>query len=310
MPNIITLTVENADQLLNTGAYGTGALIRLQSATSEGGAYADVSGTGSTPTIALVSGTRIYTGYDPNGAISTWYRTRYENVGGTRTSDWSAEFQVGTETGAFLCSLYDAKQRLLPPGTTDTSEDENILGFIGQASRYIEMTTGRRFTPDPLSGTRTYLFSPGSDCVAADGGRTLIIPRGLRSVTTVGYATTDQPDTGGTYTTITSTEYSLQPGTNGRAPGWPATRIVTLSTSAARFYNGLNTVSVTAAFGFAAVPADIERVALNLVVSLHRERGASGGDSYTINVDGSRTYERFLSYSDRLTLDAYSVVTV
>lgn len=298
MPSIIKITVENPDELLNAGAYDTGALIQVQSGTGETqpGDFADLTGTGSTPTIALVSGTRIYTAYDPNGTTSTWYRTRYTNSGVTRTSDWSASFQVNGETAGYLCSLYDAKQRLFPPNTTATDEDESILGYIAQVSTFIERYCGRWFAPRPSD---TYLFSPDHN------SRVLWCPRGVRTVSALGYATTDQPDSGGSFTSIASTSYALQPAAGNRDDGWPATRITLLDTAGLYFPCGINRVQVTMTAGFASVPADIEQVALNLVVAAHRERGSSGGDRYTVNVDGSRTFERALSYSDRMTLMSY-----
>jgi hypothetical protein len=78
-----------AANLLNAGMYDTGAIIRIQWSATEAGTFADVSGTGSTPTIAIVSGTETYTGYDPLGDSTRWYRSRFENAGGTRLSDWS-----------------------------------------------------------------------------------------------------------------------------------------------------------------------------------------------------------------------------
>ena len=40
MPNQVKLTAENPDELLNAGAYGAGAVIRLQTAATETGAFA------------------------------------------------------------------------------------------------------------------------------------------------------------------------------------------------------------------------------------------------------------------------------
>lgn len=80
----------NAAKLLNAGMYGAAAVIRTQSSTTETGTFVDISGTGSTPTITILAGTETYDAYDPNGTSSTWYRSRFENVGGTRLSDWSA----------------------------------------------------------------------------------------------------------------------------------------------------------------------------------------------------------------------------
>jgi len=78
-----------ASDLLNAGMYGTGSLFRVQSAPTRDGTYADLTGTGATPTVALVSGTEVYSAYDPNGTATTWYRARIEDSGGTRLSDWS-----------------------------------------------------------------------------------------------------------------------------------------------------------------------------------------------------------------------------
>ena len=302
MPNVLRITVENASELLNAGAYDAGALVRVQWAATEAGTFADIAGTGATPTIPLVAGTRVYVGYDPAGTSSVWYRTRYENVGATRLSDWSAAFQVGAETGAFLCSLYDAKQRL-GIAYTDTSEDENILGYIAQVSHRIESVTGRWFVPRPLSGTTTYVLDGPTNPLE------LWVPVGIRSITTLGYATTDQPDTGGTYTTIGSAFYSLGSAIE-RSPSWPATRIRLLLTAPGRFYEGLNTVQIVGSFGWAAVPPDIEQVALNLVVAAHRERAISGGEVVVTEAGGERRFPAGLSRNDRRVLEWYAVVRV
>lgn len=75
-------------KLLNAGMYDTGALIRIQSSDAPNGTYANLAGTGSTPTIALVSGTETYEGFDPAGTSATYYRARFENAAATRVSDW------------------------------------------------------------------------------------------------------------------------------------------------------------------------------------------------------------------------------
>ena len=167
MPNSITVYVEDASELLNAGMYDAGAIIRLQSCATETGVYADEA------TTALVAGTRSYVLYDVNGLSSTWYRTRYENVGGTVTSDWSALFQVGGEEGGYLCSLADVKQRL---EITDTTDDEWLQEQIIAITDEIESLTGRRLRPDPASGTKTVYLDYAGD------GYTLWMPRGVRSI--------------------------------------------------------------------------------------------------------------------------------
>lgn len=84
----LPVSVTSAD-LLNAGMYDANAVIRIQWSDSEAGAYTDLTGTGSTTTIPIVSGTEKYTGYDGLGGSARWYRSRIENAGGTRVSDWS-----------------------------------------------------------------------------------------------------------------------------------------------------------------------------------------------------------------------------
>jgi hypothetical protein len=140
VPNILDITVPNPDELLNAGAYGAGAVIRVQTSATQAGAYADVSGTGSTPTLAIVTGVLIYYGYDPSGTSTSWYRTRYENVGATRTSAWTTVFQPNNPGQV---SRSDVKTYL---GLTGTGDDELIDTCINSATSQAERDTGRTFT--------------------------------------------------------------------------------------------------------------------------------------------------------------------
>ncbi len=92
MPNTVKITVLDPDDLLDAGMYGPDGVIHTQTCATSDGAYADPTGTGSTPTVALVSGVSAFKAYDPNGTSTSWYRCRYENVGATRTSDWTDPF--------------------------------------------------------------------------------------------------------------------------------------------------------------------------------------------------------------------------
>src|SRR3972149_4831582 len=103
MANVIRVSVENADELLNAAAYDVLAIVRLQSGATETGSYTNEA------TATLVAGTKIYTLYDANGTTTTWYRTRYENQAGTNVSARSGVFRTGA-TG--ICDLLDRKQRL------------------------------------------------------------------------------------------------------------------------------------------------------------------------------------------------------
>jgi hypothetical protein len=297
MANPLKIQVENPDDLLNAGVYGTGALIQIQSATTHGGAYADLTGTGSTPTIAIVSATYAYSGYDPNGASTTWYRTRYKNAAGSLTSDWSDEFQAN---GVGYCSLYDVKQRLGRTALTDTADDENFADLIVTASDYIKGYTGRDFLPD----YNTILTFDGYDAI--HGGRCLLIPRGVRSLSLVEAAAY----TGASFVTIPSTDHFLRPAAHERTPGWPATELWLTdqpSSATSQFMAGYGTVRLTGTFGFAAVPPRIEEVCLNMVVKMWASRQAGQADLTGAGDSASSTYSPSLSRRDAMTLDLHSL---
>ncbi len=298
MANTLTITVENPTALLDSGLYGSGALIRTQSSATEAGAYADITGTGSDPTIAIVADQRAYTVNDPNGTSSTWYRTRYENAGATRVSDWSTSFQAGDETGGLLCSLYDVKQDL-GISESDTTEDENLLEKIRQVSAMIEGYTERWFAPRPASGTGVYRFH-------SVYGRRLFVPRGLRSIATLGIATTNQPESGGSYTTVAAADYYLDPPDMARSPGWPATWVRMPSTSAALFYDAVFGIQITGAFGWASVPYDIQAIAIGATIRKFMGK-ESAAPAVAIGPTGAVTILRDIGPADMLTLERYRV---
>jgi hypothetical protein len=305
VPNVIHIPVENPDEVLNSGAYGAGAVLRLQWSATEAGSFVDVSGTGSTPTITVVSGTRSYTGYDPAGISSTWYRTRYENTGATRLSDWTTAFQVGDELAGFLCSLYDVKQEL---GETGTTQDEVILEKIQQVSAAIELYTGTWLAPRPTdpSSTMTLLFDVGRT------SRSLLLENGvrrcgIRTLTALGIATTSQPETGGTYTAATVADVLLRPRPTVDGPASRLEFTNNPTGSISLFYPGYNTVQATGSFGYAAAPHDIQGVALRATVRRVMGKGA-GAVSIPVGPEGTLMLLPDMSGADRLILEQYRVM--
>lgn len=304
MANPVKLTVENPDELLNPGAYGANAVIRLQWSATEGGAYVDVSGTGSTPATPIVTQITSYTAYDPNGTSTTWYRSRYENAGGTRLSDWSSVFQTAPEGSGLLASVNDLRQRLAGD-QTDQTQDENLLEWLRQVTSFIHTRTGRVFTPDPV----TVYTHDGNE--ALENRRCLPIPNGVQSISLLEIA----PYTGAAFVTIPASEYFLRPTVQDRMPGWPATElwmtdIPSSANAVPYFMPGMANVRRTGVSGWPAIPADISAIALNLAEAAAREGGASGGDTITIGIGGERTYERSLSWKDQRTLGLYTLRTV
>lgn len=310
MPISLTIPVEEPDVILNAGMYGAGAVIRLQTAATEAGAYADVSGTGSTPTIAVVSGQRSYPGYDPNGSSTSWYRTRFENVGATRLSDWSPAFQAAPEGSGLICSLWDVKQALGKTGLTDTADDEQLLEAIRRVTDDIIEYTGRQFVRQPASGTATWTEDVGvGGGLLLTGSRTLWFPRGIATLTTLEVATATQPESGGTYTTVTAAEVFLRPTATVRGD-WPATRIDISDLSASYFSRGYNTVRLTGARGWDTVPYRIQAVAERAVVAAFLSKGSGAGGVAAIGPGGGTTILRHISPADRAVLDEYRVIGI
>jgi hypothetical protein len=305
MSAIVRIVAEDADELLNAGAYGAGAIIRVQSAATSGGAYADLTGTGSTPTIPLVAGDRTYTAYDPNGTATTWYRTRYENAGATRLSDWSTVFQVGT--GDRLCTVGQVLSRLIQAGQpTDNADDELLDDLIVQVSDWIQHYTGRKLVPE--TGV-TYVFDTFL-------GYVLHVPRGVRAITSMGVASTHQPDSGGAYTSIPAADQLLRPKAVDLPTGWPATQVWisrgSLAGTVTSFSTAQNGCTITGDFGFAQTPPDIQAVAIDAVVAAYQARklgtsGVIGADDLAI-VPWSQYFGK--GSPQRQTLDRYLVFAV
>jgi hypothetical protein len=288
MANILHLQVDNPDEILNSGAYGAGALLQIQSATAEAGPFADLSGTGSTPTIPIVSGTKAYTGYDPAGTTATWYRTRYKSADALRLSDWSAAFLVGAAEG-FLVSLADVKGKL---GITSTTDDEQLLDYLGEVTDDFSEYTGRRFVRSPASGSATFLFD------VEQPSRTLWVPEGLAAVSQVEVAT----QTGGAYAVLATSDWFLDPP--DPAPGWTYLS-VSLSDvgSTPMFYAGKRTVRLTGAKGWAEVPRHISRLAERAVIRRwqNRKSAATGqrgegtdiGSRWNLTIEEARLLDRY-----------------
>lgn len=203
---------------------------------------------------------------------------------------------------AGLCSLANVKLVIFPTGYTDTTDDAIIQSYIDGFTAEAQEYTARQFVGDTID--TDYYF----DVVRQ--GRSLYLPNGAQSVTSVGYAKTSQPASGGTYTTITAANILLRPLVQDRRPGFPADSLMISDLDpTSYFYYGYNTVKVTMKAGFAAVPNDIERVAVAVVV--RRWQARKGGQADLIGdptLGGSLL--RFMSGEEKGVLDRYSDPTV
>ena len=302
MPVSLPIPVANPDELLNAGMFGAGAVIRVQTGAAEAGAFADVAGTGSTPTIPVVAATRAYTAYAPTGTAASWYRWRVENAGATRLGDWCAAYQGGQQ---YIVPVSSVRARIPGLTATDASRDAQLLEVMGIVTDEILSYTGRQLFPDPASGTRTvYLDHDGAD------SRTLWIPRGIRAVSYLGVSSTDQPDDGtGTYTQVTSGVY-LDPPEQQRSRGWPATRITLGRTANALFRCAKRSVKLTAGLGWAATPPTVARISLDAILAMYGAQSTGSSSRLVTTPDGGNfRFLRYIPAEDRETLDWYRDVT-
>jgi hypothetical protein len=170
-----------------------------------------------------------------------------------------------------LCTSAQVKARLFPAGVNDAVDDTLIGELIDQVTDWVQHYTQRKLVPDDAA---TYVFD-------TNAGYVLRIPRGIRSITSMGVATqAHQPDSGGVYTTIPAADRLLRPRAQDLPAGWPPTevRISRASTSISAFNTIENGCTITGNFGFAAVPPDMQGVGIDAVVTAYQNRknGASG----------------------------------
>jgi len=199
-----------------------------------------------------------------------------------------------------LCTIAQVKARI---PITDTADDAMLTEMVTEVSGWIENYTGRKFAPDNAA---TYVF----DTVK---GYDLLVPYGVRTITSMGVAQSHQPDAAGTYTSVPSGDILLRPKVQDGPIGWPFTRVQisrgTRTGTTAMFANADNGCTITGNFGFATVPPEIESVAIDAVVTAYttRQDGASG----VIGADGfsGPPWSQFFGRGSpqRGTLDRYAV---
>lgn len=170
-----------------------------------------------------------------------------------------------------LCTKAQVKARNEIP---DAADDTVIDELIDQVTDFIQDFTHRRLLPD---NAKTYFLD------TADGS-VLDVPRGIRAVTSLDLAASDQPDTGGVFTSsIAAADILLRPSELFRRPDWPPTQIWIRNPGIGRFTAGLNRAKLVGDFDFAAAPLAIVAVAIDAVVAAFAAR--TDGASEVIGAD-------------------------
>lgn len=175
------------------------------------------------------------------------------------------------------CTLADITAEL-PITSGTTTYDSKLETAVEAASRQIDGFCGRRFWQDSTLITRTYFADSPTECHVDD-----------ISTSTGLVVTVDDGDDGTFSTTLTiTTNFILLPVNAGyESPVWPYTAIRIVDSGASRFpvyTSGRPGVSVTAKFGWPAVPTDVKKACIIQAVQLFKSSEAAFGG---LNFDGS-----------------------
>lgn len=198
-----------------------------------------------------------------------------------------------TATGAYA-TWTNVKRRM---GITDTTDD-TLGGLIcDQVNGLIESPWGCGRVVAPISSAAILLDG--------DGSRILRYPKGIRAISLLEVAFY----TGGSYTTVPSTDYFLRPGPADLSPGFSATRIELSDRGSVTsvFPDGYNTVRSTMTTGVAAIPDELTAIAE--VAAAKAWHAVQAGQQDIVGTDdmGRPLVSRFFSKIDLDTLQAYSV---
>lgn len=158
--------------------------------------------------------------------------------------------------------------------TADTTDDVYLGTLITDLSDWIQEYTGRTLTP----------VAGAAYVVDTAAGSVIPFPRGVRAVTSLQVASSDQPDTGGTYSAVAAADILVRPSSAYRKPGWPGTEIW-IRGQYARLAQVVNGASIVLDEGWAATPPEVQRVVDDAVAAAYQARKAGG--SGVIGADGT-----------------------
>lgn len=260
--NVFTVEIpDSAASLLVT--YGAGALIRVQSSPTEGGAYGDIT------TIPIISGQSIYAVYDATGESTDWYKIRYEAADGDPAGAYSAAFQPMALDGIYA-SLSDLKNFVRDSGL-DQGDDTLMLLALTASARAIDRACSRSFAVASDVATTRY-FEPYK-VPAGESYRYVVEIDDLADPTTITgvyFDTTGNGDYDGTAITA----YRAGP-LNAGALDKPYTRLIFDLGTYAPLH--ADSVKITAKWGWSATPSTIANANLMQAARFLKRRDAAFG---------------------------------
>ena len=196
------------------------------------------------------------------------------------------------------------KERLDPNSNFTFETEENTLldKIVAETNQWIESFCNVPLCPVTYTATVFDGFgAPRGNLL--DFGKTLYLPWGIRTVTTLEYAET----TGADYIELTSSDYYLRPLEQDRLPGMPADRIcLSDQGTILRWPTGYATIRLTGTGGPSAIPDDVRMVAVTIAErSWLASKAGRADEVQTVEADGSVTVTRYIAAEDKRTLGRY-----
>jgi len=303
---VLHLYCPNPEELLNASYLGAGALLRIESSTTQVGGYAELG------TVALVAGTYFYTYYHAGATPGLWYQTRYSNAGATVFTGYSTPWADGGQTT--ISSLANLRRMVNPdvvPGSTaDLANDGQLLRIAQQVTDLIHTLTPQYFLRNPLdpAGTTTLTFDGQWGNSNAWGGAwggqgvgnrysRLYIPQGVRSVTTLKIRL---GGTGSAQVLIPAANYVIRPSAQDRQyPNEPGHYIELVYPQGYTFFvMGSDVIEVVGTFGHDSVPLTVEAISDRTCLRAWRARGSGMGESIGGPETGGSYIKWAMSYED------------
>ncbi len=211
-----------------------------------------------------IAGSGIYRAQFTAPAVAGQYTIVWDNASGTyATEDLIVSYSAPSgapPSGSDLCTVADVRAALEIP-TADTSRDTLIATLITAASEAIMGEVDREFAPATASATRRF---------RVDGFKLNLSPYDLRTVTAI----TMNPETASPTTLTVTSDYQLLPI---GAPSGTYTSLAFSSFLASLYASntlyafGYAMVDINGAWGFAAVPRDVNRACVITVGSWLRK---------------------------------------
>lgn len=178
-------------------------------------------------------------------------------------------------------------------GITDTDDDSLLGSYATAVNEWVETFTGRQIGPI-TGGTAT--FDGFHDC--SDDGRTLYVPQGVRTVTSLTVA----PGTGTTPVSATAGDLVILPRSHNRKPDWPGfeVRIIDSPTGAVTYFaRGFGNIVMVYDGGWAAIPAKVTEIASAIAVRVWHARKSGQTDIVGSDETGAPVVSRYVAAEDK-----------